>query len=240
MASNRLCPVHLDSVTSWALLVPLDRAPSSLAGRDRVLCAVEVMDCRAFPEQFGQDAQIDAATRLRQTSSSINCALRRMATIPTINKALPPQHHQLHQRFVPDMCHPTATTFDLTGGPPSRRTSIACRTALKMALYRHPPDCQLRRDDKPAACATFSAAVAARAAWPAALKRALYRHPPDCQLRRDDKPAAGATFSAAVAARAAWPAALKMTAENAESAEKEPITSASSAASAVESYFRPT
>ena len=136
MASNRLCPVHLDSVTSWALLVPLDRAPSSLAGRDRVLCAVEVMDCRAFPEQFGQDAQIDAATRLRQTSSSINCALRRMATIPTINKALPPQHHQLHQRFVPDMCHPTATTFDLTGGPPSRQTSIACRTALDSAGCR--------------------------------------------------------------------------------------------------------
>ena len=32
--------------------------------------------------------------------------------------------------------------------------------ALKMALYRNPPDCRLRHEAKPAACATFSSAVA--------------------------------------------------------------------------------
>jgi len=96
MASSRLHPVHLNCVAPRALLVPLDRAPS-LAGRDRVLCAVEVIDCRASLQQFRQGAQLCATTRLRQTSSSINCALRRVAAIPTIYEALPPHHHQLHR-----------------------------------------------------------------------------------------------------------------------------------------------
>ena len=67
----------------------------------------------------------------------------------------------------------------LSAGEPISRASWAerrdCRRAveelaLKMALYRNPPDCRLRRDDKPAACATFSSAVAPRPAWPSALK----------------------------------------------------------------------
>jgi hypothetical protein len=136
MASNRLHPVHLDSVTPWALLAPWGRAPSSLVGRDRVLCAAEVIDCRTSLQQFRQRTQPGAATRPRQTSSSINCALRRVAAIPTIYKALPPQHHQLHHRRFPNRCLPTATTFDLTGGPPSRQTTIACRTALNSAGCR--------------------------------------------------------------------------------------------------------
>jgi hypothetical protein len=121
MAGNRLRPVHLDNVTPWALLIPLNRAPASLAGRERGPGAVEMIDSRASPEQFGQPTQLDAATRPRQTSSSITREPRRATANSTIYQALPPQHHQLHQRFVPNRSQPTATACDLTGDPPSRQ-----------------------------------------------------------------------------------------------------------------------
>jgi hypothetical protein len=137
MASNRLHPVHLDCVTPWALLLPSGRAPAFLLGREWGPCAVEVIDCHASPEQFRQHTQLCAATRLGQTSSILNRALRRVAVIPTIYKALPPPHHQLHQGCCfPNRCPPAATTLDLTGGPPSRQTTIACRTALNSARCR--------------------------------------------------------------------------------------------------------
>ena len=120
MANNRLHPVHLNSVTPGALLLPSGRAPSSLAGRDRVFCAVEVIDCRAAPEQFRQRTQLDAAARLRQTSSSINCASPRgshpdhlqssSATAPSTSSNVQPQPVSFNRRDLRPHRRSSATT----------------------------------------------------------------------------------------------------------------------------------
>ena len=112
-----------------------------------------------------------------------------------------------------------------SAAPVAREIFRRAAPAPRMRLYRNPPDCRLQRDDKPAACTTFSSPVAAGATWASALKlpavtlsglttqhcseMRLYRNPPDRRLQRDDKPAACTTFSSPVAAGATWASAQK-------------------------------
>jgi hypothetical protein len=67
-----------------------------------------------------------------------------------------------------------------SAAPDARGIFRRAAPAPRMRLYRNPPDCRLQRDDKPAACTTFSSPVAAGATWASAQKT------PACHSERVD------------------------------------------------------